>query len=132
MPIGKAIELSTSSFRFLGRETMTASTFRKTALAAAALVIAGAAASAAIAQKVVLPPKNAQSYAQDRAEIEELMSRYLFAIDYFDWDAYVGTFTEDGILTFASGTTQGRENIRATVVKFTEGIAKFYHTEDGK
>lgn len=112
---------------------MTASKIRKTALAAAAaLVIAGATATAAVAQKAVLPPKNAPSYAQDRAEIEELMSRYLFAIDYFDWDAYVGTFTEDGILTFASGTTQGRENIRATVVKFTEGIAKFYHTEDGK
>jgi hypothetical protein len=36
------------------------------------------------------------TYAQDRAEIEDVMARYLFAIDYHDWDSYVGTFAEDG------------------------------------
>lgn len=111
---------------------MPVSKMLKSALAAAAVLLAGAAATAAIAQKVSLPPRHAANYAQDRAEIEDLMARYLFAIDYFDWDAYVGTFTEDGILTFASGTSQGREAIRATVTKFAEGISRFYRTEDGK
>jgi hypothetical protein len=72
------------------------------------------------------------NYAQDRAEIEDLMARYLFAIDYFDWDAYVATFTEDGELEFASGSFKGRDVIRETVVRFSEGIGRFYHTEDGE
>ncbi len=74
----------------------------------------------------------APSYAQDRAEIEDLLARYLFAIDYFDWDAYVATFAEDGELEFASGTSKGRDAIRAAVTRFSEGIGRFYHTADGK
>ena len=72
------------------------------------------------------------TYGQDRAEIEDLMARYLFAIDYSDWDAYVATFAEDGELEFASGKSRGREAIRAAVSRFSEGIGRFYHTEDGK
>jgi hypothetical protein len=74
----------------------------------------------------------APSYAQDRAEIEDLMARYLFAIDYFDWDAYVATFAEDGELEFASGTSKGRAAIREAVTRFSEGIGRFYATEDGQ
>ena len=74
----------------------------------------------------------APSYAQDRAEIEDLLARYLFAIDYFDWDAYVATFAEDGELEFASGTSKGRDAIRQAVTRFSEGIGRFYHTADGK
>ncbi len=74
----------------------------------------------------------APSYAQDRAEIEDLLARYLFAIDYFDWDAYVATFAEGGELEFASGTSKGRAAIREAVTRFSEGIGRFYHTADGK
>jgi hypothetical protein len=77
-------------------------------------------------------PTYSPSYGQDRAQIEDLMARYLFAIDYSDWDAYVGTFAEDGELTFASGTSKGRAAIRDAVTKFAVGIGKFYHTADGK
>lgn len=72
------------------------------------------------------------TYGQDRAEIEDLMARYLFAIDYSDWDAYVATFTEDGELEFASGLFKGRDVIRDTVMRFAERIGSFYHTEDGQ
>src|SRR5262245_47783490 len=72
------------------------------------------------------------TYAEDRAEIEDLMARYLFAIDYFDWDAYVATFAPDGELEFASGKSVGREAIRTAVTNFAQGIGRFYHTEDGK
>ena len=34
-----------------------------------------------------MPSQYSATYAQDRAEIEDLMARYLFAIDYHDWDA---------------------------------------------
>jgi hypothetical protein len=77
-------------------------------------------------------PTYGASYAADRAEIEELMARYLFAIDYFDWDAYVATFAEDGELEFAAGVSKGREAIRAAVTRFAGGIGRVYHTEDGK
>jgi hypothetical protein len=74
----------------------------------------------------------APTYGQDRAEIEDLMARYLFAIDYSDWDAYVATFAQDGELEFASGTSKGRDAIRKAVTSFAQGIGRFYHTEDGK
>ena len=39
----------------------------------------------------------ADSYADDRAAIEDLQARYLFALDFHDPDLYIATFTEDGI-----------------------------------
>jgi hypothetical protein len=97
------------------------------AFAAALLLLAGSASSALARQ-----PHYSAHYAEDRAEIEDLMARYLFAIDYHDWDAYVETFAPDGVLEFASGTSVGRPAIRDMVVKFSAGIGKFYHTEDGQ
>ncbi len=52
------------------------------------------------------------NYGNDRAEIEDLMNRYLFAFDWQDADAYAATFTEDGILDFAGGREQGHEELR--------------------
>ena len=107
---------------------MTSSLIRKAAVAGAALLLLAGLAPLAHAGQ----PRYGRSYAEDRAEIEDLMSRYLFAIDYNDWDAYVETFAPDGELEFASGTSKGRPAIRAMVAKFAEGIGRFYHTEDGK
>ena len=98
--------------------------YATTALAALAL--------APIAPASAQPVEYPASYAQDRAEIEDLMARYLFAMDYFDIDAYVETFTPDGEIEFASGTYTGREDIRAAVTRFKEGIGQFYTTEDGE
>ena len=107
---------------------MPASLIRKSAIAAAVMLLFAGAAPAVHAQQ----PRYSHSYAEDRAEIEDLMARYLFAIDYNDWDAYVGVFTEDGVLEFASGSSTGRPAIREMVTKFATGIGRFYHTEDGK
>ena len=107
---------------------MSVSTIRKFAIAATAVLIAGGMTSAALAQQ----PKYSKTYGQDRAEIEDLMARYLFAIDYNDWDAYVATFAPDGQLTFASGTSKGRDAIRKAVTSFATRIGEFYHTADGK
>jgi hypothetical protein len=97
----------------------------RTALAGV-LLLAGTAAP--VQAEVTYSP----TYGQDRAEIEDLMARYLFAIDYADWDAYVATFAEDGELEFASGKSVGREAIRTAVTNFAKGIGRFYHTADGK
>jgi uncharacterized protein (TIGR02246 family) len=100
----------------------------RTATLAAALLLTGVTAMPTQAQS----PKYGANYGNDRAQIEDLMARYLFAIDYFDWDAYVATFAPDGELTFASGTSKGREAIRKAVTAFSTRIGEFYHTEDGK
>ncbi|WAT17446.1 nuclear transport factor 2 family protein [Aurantiacibacter sp. MUD11] len=71
------------------------------------------------------------SYAQDRAEIEDLMARYLFAMDWNDFDTYADTFTEDGTLEFARGAVTGRENIRAAAKGFKEAVADIYTDVDG-
>ncbi len=67
--------------------------------------------------------KYAEGYAQDRAEIEDLMARYLFAMDYNDFNSYAACFTEDGTLEFAQGSVTGRENIRAAAQGFKVAIA---------
>lgn len=52
------------------------------------------------------------SYGDDRAQIEDLQARYLFAFDWNDADAYANTFTEDGVLNFGWGEIKGRTAIR--------------------
>lgn len=96
----------------------------KLGLAMAGLAMATACTPAAEQQ--------AASYADDRAAIEDVMARYLFAIDFHDWDAYVATFAEDGTIEFASGAFTGREEIREAVTSFSENIGAFYQTEDGE
>jgi 3-phenylpropionate/cinnamic acid dioxygenase small subunit len=55
---------------------------------------------------------NTSSYAEDRAQIEDLQARYLFALDSFDLDTYVSTFTEDGVLDIIAYQARGRDEIR--------------------
>lgn len=51
-------------------------------------------------------------YARDRAQIEDLQGRYLFAMNWGDFETYASTFTEDGVLDWARGTATGRDAIR--------------------
>jgi uncharacterized protein (TIGR02246 family) len=51
------------------------------------------------------------SYADDYAAIDDLMARYLFALDWQDPEMYGDLFTEDGVLVWAGGTVDGREAI---------------------
>jgi len=69
-------------------------------------------------------------YARDRAEIEDLQSRYLFALDWQDPELYASTFTPDGVLVWAGGTVQGRAAIveemreaRAVDARAAAGVA---------
>jgi hypothetical protein len=55
------------------------------------------------------------SYAEDRAQIEDLQARYLFALDFHDPDLYVSTFTEDGVLDYGSGAVKGRQAIKNVI-----------------
>jgi uncharacterized protein (TIGR02246 family) len=67
------------------------------------IVVAGALALAAAGARA--------DYAEDRARIEDLQARYLFAFDFGDAEGYAGTFAPDGILDYGAGETKGRKAI---------------------
>lgn len=71
------------------------------------------------------------SYADDRAAIENLMARYLFALDWNDFDTFGQTFTEDAEFEYARGTAYGRDNIVETIKGFKQRIGTIYTDEDG-
>jgi hypothetical protein len=67
------------------------------------------------------PVSSAQSgtsYGEDRAQIEDLQARYLFALDFHDARLYASTFTPDGILDYGRGDVKGRE----AIIKVIEGM----------
>ena len=51
------------------------------------------------------------SYGEDRAQIEDLQARYLFALDFHDPQLYASTFTADGVLDYGEGDVKGRDAI---------------------
>jgi hypothetical protein len=53
----------------------------------------------------------------DRAAIEDLHGRYLFAFDWQDAETYAATFTEDGVLDYGAGEIRGREAIAAFIAE---------------
>jgi len=52
-----------------------------------------------------------RNYAADRAEIDDLLSRYLFALDWQDPQMYGEVFAQNGVLVWAGGTVNGRAAI---------------------
>ncbi len=52
-----------------------------------------------------------KGYAEDRAQIEDLQARYMFALDNGDVKTYLSTFTPDGILDIGDGPIKGHEAI---------------------
>jgi uncharacterized protein (TIGR02246 family) len=51
------------------------------------------------------------TYGEDRALIEDLQARYLFAFDFGDPEGYAGTFAPDGVLDYGGGQLKGRQAI---------------------
>jgi len=62
------------------------------------------------------------SYADDRAAIEDLQARYMFALDFKDADTYASTFTEDGVLDYGP-QVKGREAIKKVVADMAKRAA---------
>ena len=85
------------------------------------LTVPMAAAAAAVVLTLAVTSMTSKaadaSYAEDRAAIEDLQARYLFAMDFGDPDLYVTMFTEDGILDVGSGEIRGRKPIRDVIAK---------------
>ena len=71
--------------------------------------------------------EDAQSALQkllDRAEIEELVTRYVTALDTLDADAYEGVFTEDGEYDVTGNVYRGRAAIRKIVTDLQASRAR--------
>lgn len=71
------------------------------------------------------------SYADDRAAIEDLMARYLFALDWNDFETFGRTFTDDAEFEYARGTVRGKDEIIETIRGFKDRIGTIYTDEHG-
>ena len=83
--------------------------------AAAALITAVIISTTSGSVSYFAQTRPVSSYAEDRAAIEDLQARYLFALDFHDPDLYVSTFTEDGVLDYGSGDVKGRQAIKTVI-----------------
>ena len=91
--------------------------------AIAALFLVFAVACAPTKTAVNEPAEVKTSYAEDRALIEDLQARYMFALDFKDVDKYLATFTEDGVLDIGTGEIKGHEAIRKIISGMPSGQA---------
>lgn len=85
----------------------------------AAISIAGFHGAPAGAQSADLVTK-----LQDRAEIEELVSRYVMGLDTLDADMYANVFTEDAVYDVTGTVYEGRPAIRKIVTDLQESRAR--------
>ncbi len=69
-------------------------------------------------------PAMAQSYAEDRALIENLSNRYMVAVDAGDIDTVMDTWAEDGVLEWVGGVEEGKAEIRAAMSNFGGGARR--------
>jgi hypothetical protein len=60
--------------------------------------------------------RHSDSFAEERAKIETLQARYMFAMDFRDADAYAACFTADGMIDAARGVEKGRKAIHDGII----------------
>jgi uncharacterized protein (TIGR02246 family) len=58
----------------------------------------------------------------DRIEIQELVSRYVTALDTRNPDLYEGVFTEDAVFEVSGKVHHGRKEIREIIIGLRKGI----------
>jgi ketosteroid isomerase-like protein len=67
-----------------------------------------------IAPVLVTAQENLGTY-EDRVAVEDVMARYVWAVDSFDPEGYVAVFTEDAIIDSNGSISRGHEEIRKIV-----------------
>jgi hypothetical protein len=58
------------------------------------------------------------SYADDRAEIENISNRYMIAVDAGDIETVMATWADDGVLDWVGGVERGKAAIRKAMSNF--------------
>ena len=67
-----------------------------------------------IAPALVTAQENLGTY-EDRIAVEDVMARYVWAVDSLDADGYVAVFTEDAVIDSNGAISKGHEQIRKIV-----------------
>ena len=67
-----------------------------------------------IAPALVTAKENLGSY-EDRIAVEDVMARYVWAVDSFDPEGYVAVFTEDAVIDSNGSISRGHAEIRKIV-----------------
>ena len=67
-----------------------------------------------IAPVLVAAQENLGTY-QDRIAVEDVMARYVWAVDSLDAEGYVAVFTEDAVIDSNGNISKGHEEIRRIV-----------------
>ena len=67
-----------------------------------------------IAPMLAIAQGNLGTY-EDRIAVEDVMARYVWAVDSFDADGYVAVFTEDAVIDSNGSISKGHEQIRKIV-----------------
>jgi hypothetical protein len=65
-----------------------------------------------------VPALTFASYADDRAEIENLSNRYMVAVDAGDIETVMATWADDGVLEWVGGVENGKAAIRKAMSNF--------------
>jgi ketosteroid isomerase-like protein len=68
------------------------------------------------------PPPVGDSYADNRAAIEDLQARYLYAMNWFDKEAYADVFTANGSVYMGTRVETGRDAIYTVITDYREII----------
>jgi len=72
-----------------------------------------------IAPALVTAQENLGTY-QDRIAVEDVMARYVWAVDSLDADGYVAVFTEDAVIDSNGSLSKGHAEIRKIVTGLIE------------
>ena len=73
----------------------------------------------AIAPVLVTAQEHLGAY-EDRMAVEDVMARYVWAVDSLDPEGYVAVFTEDAIIDSNGNISKGREEIRKIVISLIQ------------
>jgi uncharacterized protein (TIGR02246 family) len=72
-----------------------------------------------IAPAVVAAQGNLGAY-EDRIAVEDVMARYVWAVDSFDADGYVAVFTDDAVIDSNGSISKGHAEIRKIVTNLVQ------------
>jgi uncharacterized protein (TIGR02246 family) len=71
------------------------------------------------APALVTAQENLGTYA-DRIAVEDVMARYVWAVDSLDADGYVAVFTDDAVIDSNGSLSRGRDEIRRVVTSLVQ------------
>jgi uncharacterized protein (TIGR02246 family) len=72
-----------------------------------------------IAPVLVAAQQNLGTY-EDRIAVEDVMARYVWAVDSFDADGYVAVFSDDAVIDSNGSISKGHEEIRKIVTSLIQ------------